>query len=58
MYKSWILSKIQFLFQSNKNVVWGFQDNYNTLFNKSQAWHIDGINNKKNPYDFYKVLTF
>ena len=31
---------------------------YNTSLNKSQAWHIDGSTNKKNPYDFYKVLTF
>ena len=29
----------------------------NTSLNKSRAWHIDGATNK-NPYDFYKVLTF
>ena len=26
----------------------------NTLLNKSRAWHINGITNKKNPKDFYK----
>ena len=31
---------------------------YNTSLNKSWAWHIDVTTNKKNPYDFYKVLTF
>ena len=30
----------------------------NTSLNKSQAGQIDGTTNKKNPYDFYKVLTF
>ena len=29
----------------------------NTSLNKFRAWHIDGTTNK-NPYDFYKVLTF
>ena len=31
---------------------------YDTSLNKSRAWHVDGANNKKNPYDFYEVLTF
>ena len=31
----------------------------NTSLNKSRAWRIDSATNKKkNPYDFYKVLTF
>ena len=29
----------------------------NTLLNKSWAWHIDGATNKKNPFNFYKILT-
>ena len=32
---------------------------YNISFNKSLVWYVDStINKKKNPYDFYKVLTF
>ena len=30
----------------------------NTSLNNIRAWHIDGTTNKKNTYDFYKVLTF
>ena len=31
---------------------------YNTSLSKSRALHIDGTINNKNPYDFYKVLSF
>ena len=30
----------------------------NTSPNKSGAWNIDSTTNKKNPYEFHKVLTF
>ena len=29
-----------------------------TSLNKSRAWYVDGACNKKNPNDFYKLLTF
>ena len=35
-----------------------FIPHFNTSLNKFWAWHINGATNKKNPYDFYKVLTF
>ena len=33
-------------------------DLFNTSLNKSRAWYIDTTTNKKNPYDFYKVLIY
>ena len=38
------------------NYIWLLSPNIS--LNKSWVWQIDGATNKKNPYDFSKVLTF